>query len=1330
MKTDAYKQLDQWGAITAACLIILIGLLAVIGWHTQHAALVQIDPRFPPIQYNAALIFILCGIAILYNVLPPAPFNLGRWLGLMIAAYGGATLIEYGTGINLGFAELLMRAYFTVETPVPGRISPLAAITFIFIGMSFFLLSRASPKPIQSIFILLLGILVFCIGFFGILKFFAPIQNKLGWYQETSISVLASICLMISGLGIILMGAYHNHQYQINIRYLYPFFLGLSVIVTSSLVLLGLQAEQEQISLQQSPFLIENSLNRTMIFFVWLGGVILSLALSYLFYLWQTSQRQLQEITQMTEVLNEHKEKLDLAIQAGDIGTWLWDLKERRMVLDASMYRLLGLPIGIPVHTPIEGLQFAYPEDKERVWNEMKNAMIANELLNSTFRIIHPESGTRFLTIRGKSYQDLAGKPIKMTGICWDGTEVRMSQELLEVQLAIAKGLQESSDLSELAPKVIQTIAYCFNWQVGALWLVDEKDRMMHCVSFWHDPKFDVQSFESITFQSAFSKGESFPGLIWKQEKPIWLENIDFLDHFIRASIAEEVGLKGAFGFPVLNDHRIIGVFEFFQKAPFKAKIVYYLDKLSYTVGHAVGLFIQQSEANQAKALLASIVEFSHDAVISGDLNGTITSWNRGAEHLYGYSADEAIGQLILLISPTEKIQELETILDAIKAGKPVENLETMRKRQNGEILWALVSFSPLKDKNGHITGFCAIARNISALKQTEETLRKSEEKFRVFIETTSEWIWSIDRNRKITFSNAGVKIILGYEPDAIIGMDISSLVIDEDRYKWENETESYRTKKKGWMNRSAQWKHQNGSSRWLESNAEPIMDLNGEVDGFRGADRDTTERKNIDKMKNEFISIVSHELRTPLTSIRGSLGLILGKASHEISEKSKHLLDIASNNCERLIRLINDILDIEKIESDKIELHFQPIAIDELIQQSVEINQPFAEKFEVNVVIEKLSDGAKVYGDSRRLLQVLTNLLSNAIKFSHKKESVNIAVEQSATTIQVSIKDRGIGIPEEFKTRIFSKFAQADSSSTRAVAGTGLGLNICKNIIEKHGGTIGFHSKENQGTTFYFNLPRWHDMVPVLNDQFDPLIILSSNHEKIRFMQNELHKEGFSVETAETIEEVKHLLEIRRFGAMIVDLDIVNKEELSSIKQVCEKKINDSLPIIFVSEDLHRLNQIEPVTPIFGWLSKDSHADDIVNFIKEIKKRLVFNKPRILYVEDDIELFHVIQNVLKEEGVVISATTMKQAREKLSTEEFDLVILDLLLSDGMGSDLLPCLNYKTQQVIPVVIFSVKEDQTFGKEVQKILVKSRTTEKELIDIIKSIVKLKKVVKNE
>ncbi len=231
-------------------------------------------------------------------------------------------------------------------------------------------------------------------------------------------------------------------------------------------------------------------------------------------------------------------------------------------------------------------------------------------------------------------------------------------------------------------------------------------------------------------------------------------------------------------------------------------------------------------------------------------------------------------------------------------------------------------------------------------------------------------------------------------------------------------------------------------------------------------------QRAETEKMKDEFISVVSHELRTPLTSIRGSLGLIMGTMAGQLSEQANQLISIAHKNSERLILLINDILDINKIESGNMRLDVQKESVTDLMQQAIESTKAYADKYLVRYEWAFPKPDIYINVDSARFVQVLMNFFSNAAKFSPGGAKVDIYAERRGDRVRVCTKDYGLGIPEEFQGRIFKKFSQADSSQTRSVGGSGLGLYICKKLVEQMGGTVGYATRRGMGTEFWAEFP------------------------------------------------------------------------------------------------------------------------------------------------------------------------------------------------------------------------------------------------------------------
>lgn len=351
----------------------------------------------------------------------------------------------------------------------------------------------------------------------------------------------------------------------------------------------------------------------------------------------------------------------------------------------------------------------------------------------------------------------------------------------------------------------------------------------------------------------------------------------------------------------------------------------------------------------------------------------------------------------------------------------------------------------------------------------------------KLILETAGEGIYGLDSDGCATFVNPAAARLTGHRVDELIGQHVHDLVhhsrVDGSSYP-EEECPVSISLRSGVSQRVSDevfWR-KDGTSFWVEYTSAPIVE-GDKVVGAVVTFTDVSERRAVEKMKDEFISVVSHELRTPLTSIRGSLGLLAGGALGQLTDKGRRMLDIALWNSERLVRLINDVLDIERMESGKLVMHSAACSASELIAQAIEEMKPMCE--EAGVSLSASSTDAKVWADPDRALQVLTNLLSNAVKFSPPQTIVRLNAQSHEGEVLFKVEDEGRGIPADKLEAIFGRFQQIDASDSRQKGGTGLGLAICKSIVAHHGGRIWVESQEGKGSTFFFTLPAVRDAGP-----------------------------------------------------------------------------------------------------------------------------------------------------------------------------------------------------------------------------------------------------------
>lgn len=363
------------------------------------------------------------------------------------------------------------------------------------------------------------------------------------------------------------------------------------------------------------------------------------------------------------------------------------------------------------------------------------------------------------------------------------------------------------------------------------------------------------------------------------------------------------------------------------------------------------------------------------------------------------------------------------------------------------------------------------LKQELSERKRAEFALSTSEDALRRVFDSVYDAIFILNLDGSIIQVNRRMLEMFTVTADEVVEMAIAE-DFSEHGIQQQNLTEIWRQVSDG-KSMFFEWRacrpHQNQCFD-AEVHAQRISLHNGDV--ILATVRDISERKKIDALKNEFVSTVSHELRTPLTAINGSLGLILGGMAGELPEQAQELLKISQRNSDRLLQLINDILDIEKLEAGKMPFNMQEVDLIALLKSSIEVNQAYAKQLNVGIEFKTELTSARVSVDPDRFSQIMANLLSNASKFSPTGDVICIRLEMDNKNYRVSVIDHGPGIPEDFKAILFEKFTQVDASDTRRQGGTGLGLSISRTIIDQMNGTIGFESKEGQGSNFYFHLP------------------------------------------------------------------------------------------------------------------------------------------------------------------------------------------------------------------------------------------------------------------
>ena len=788
-----------------------------------------------------------------------------------------------------------------------------------------------------------------------------------------------------------------------------------------------------------------------------------------------------------------------------------------------------------------------------------------------------------------------------------------------------------------------------------------------------------------------------------------------------------------------------------------------------------------EEELTEQREFATSIHALSPIGKVVIDTNHKVVLWNPALEKLTGVKGSDVIGtsnharafyhedrpslgDMIIDQDLSKLDQYYENYKIQPRASGQSIRVETWFPDLNGKRRYIVFEANPIYNRDGTLKASMTVFQDLTSFKKIEDALRESEARFRLLIEKIPVGVVLQGPNAEAVMANDAACNLLGLTQDQFLGKtsyDPQWKCISEDGTDVPGEQHpvpiAIRTRQPVRNQTMGVYRPRDNSWVWLLVSAEPLLDEEGFVSNVICSFSDITTRKNVELLKTEFISVVSHELRTPLTSILGSLGLIMGGVSGEIGPATRSMLDIAHKNSERLVRLINDILDIEKIESGKMVFHLKPFEVAPVVEQAIEATRSYAEQY--GVTFENIAatnfHRLKVVADTDRLTQVIVNLLSNAAKFSPRGETVRIETLSIGNKwLRISVSDKGPGISEEFKSRIFQKFAQADSSDTRQKGGTGLGLSICKAIVEKFKGTINFTTLPGKGSTFYVDLPlvqgvikparpilpegagadgreKVHELQEILNlPEIVPsskVLISEDDYDIAMFMFQTFRHLGFECDIAYSARETRKFLAENRYTLMTLDLLLPDEDGLKLLREIRNQEKTRHMPVIVVSAKAHE-GMIEfngQAFTVVDWIDKPIDQKRLLAAVKATTRPLLTGNhfPRILHIEDDHDLVKVIRALLGEIAEVENASTAREALNKLEHEKFDLILLDVELPDSTSTSLPTLLNNPALGTIPVVVFSGSEvDPSVSRKIAAGLIKSRTSNQELVNTISNIFK--------
>jgi PAS domain S-box-containing protein len=751
--------------------------------------------------------------------------------------------------------------------------------------------------------------------------------------------------------------------------------------------------------------------------------------------------------------------------------------------------------------------------------------------------------------------------------------------------------------------------------------------------------------------------------------------------------------------------------------------LIYYIIGKDITARKRTEAALRESE-ERFRLLVNGITDY---AIFRLTPAGHVASWNLGAERIKGYKEDEIVGQHFSRFYPPEEqasgFPEHELQVAAL-AGRCEE--EGWRVRKDGSRFWANVVIAPLKDENGTLRGFSKITRDITQRKAAEELLHESEERHRMLFDNNPHPTWAYDREtlRFLAVNKAALRKY-GYSTAEFLAMTVKDIRPSEDipallervaRVREGNENVS-------------DWKHRlkdgsiidveitsyalNFSGRPAEvvvavdisqkkrDEAEKTKFMDSLASANRQLELRNREVEQATKLKSKFLASMSHELRTPLNAIVGFSGLLADGTAGEMNDKQRRFVTHIKDGAHHLLQLINDILDLSKIEAGQLEIRCEDFQVQDALPEVLSTTRPLAMAKNIQVHHD-LASSYSIYADRVRFKQILYNLLSNAVKFTPEGGRVSVSCVEQNELICISVADTGIGIRAEDQEVVFEEFRQIDGDG--AHEGTGLGLAITKRLVEQQGGNIWLESEFGKGARFSFTLPAGTSQSHVVSDTAPrmktpassgssrmPLVLIVDDEVPAReILASYLEPEGFRVEIACSAEEAVAKARELQPDAITLDILMPNSNGFEALLSLKSAPDTANIPIIVVS--ILDQQKMGFALGAADYLIKPVDKGLLLQTIRKYTQPLTIAESLILVVDDDPLTLDLLETTLHCAGYKTqTALNGKAALDTLAHTPVSGILLDLVMPEMDGFEVLKHIKHDAAlKDIPVIILTAK----------------------------------------